>query len=120
MDDAVVSLIEKSLVLERAGEHGRRDSEHNIGIKSPAGQHRRLGSFLWAEVGISSVMWRTTTRVSVAGDGTPANGDSYQPRISGDGRFVTLSSWASNLVSSDSSGARDIFVRGQTSPIPTP
>ncbi|HVF36102.1 MAG TPA: hypothetical protein VND91_12340, partial [Candidatus Saccharimonadia bacterium] len=40
---------------------------------------------------------RVTTRVSVDTFGTPANGDSFSPRISGDGRFVVFESTASNL-----------------------
>jgi Tol biopolymer transport system component len=52
-----------------------------------------------------------TTRVSVANDGSQANGDSFAPAISGDGRYVAFSSSASNLVAGDQNGANDIFVR---------
>jgi len=52
-----------------------------------------------------------TTRVSVASDGSQANGDSFAPAISGDGRYVAFSSSASNLVAGDQNGANDIFVR---------
>ena len=52
-----------------------------------------------------------TTRVSVASAGTEANGDSFEPAISADGRFVTFSSAATNLVSADSNDANDVFVR---------
>lgn len=38
-------------------------------------------------------------RISVATDGTPSNGPSYQPLISGDGRFVIFDSYATNLIS---------------------
>jgi Tol biopolymer transport system component len=51
-----------------------------------------------------------TERISVAGNGTQANLDSYDPVISGDGRYVAFQSFASNLVAGDNSG-RDIFVR---------
>src|SRR5689334_6828652 len=54
---------------------------------------------------------RQTTRVSVAGDGSQANGDSFAPAISGDGRYVVFSSAASNLVPRDNNNADDIFVR---------
>lgn len=40
-----------------------------------------------------------------------ANGDSFYPTISADGRFVAFSSSASTLVERDSNGNRDIFVR---------
>ena len=52
-----------------------------------------------------------TTRVSVANDGSQANGDSFAPAISGDGRYVVFSSSASNLVPGDTKNANDIFVR---------
>jgi tricorn protease-like protein len=52
----------------------------------------------------------TTVRVSKATDGTQANDDSYQPSISPDGRFVAFQSYATNLVSGDTNGFRDIFV----------
>lgn len=52
-----------------------------------------------------------TTRVSVASDGTQANGGSTWPQISADGRYVTFESEANNLVSGDTNGKPDIFVR---------
>ena len=52
-----------------------------------------------------------TTRVSVASDGTQANGHSYDPSISADGRYVAFRSGADNLVSGDTNGRYDIFVR---------
>jgi len=52
----------------------------------------------------------TTTRVSVASDGTEANNYSEYPSISADGRYVAFASEASNLVSGDTNGYRDIFV----------
>jgi Tol biopolymer transport system component len=59
-----------------------------------------------------------TTRVSVASDGTQANGHSFNPSISADGRYVAFESEATNLVSGDTNDHRDIFVHdrqtGQT------
>jgi Tol biopolymer transport system component len=52
----------------------------------------------------------TTTRVSVASDGTQVNSDSYRPSISADGRYVAFTSYASNLVSGDTNDTWDIFV----------
>ena len=51
-------------------------------------------------------------RVSVASDGTQANGDTQLlgTWISGDGRFVTFQSSASNLVPNDTNNASDVFV----------
>jgi Tol biopolymer transport system component len=51
-----------------------------------------------------------TTRVSVASDGTQANGNSVAPSISSDGRYVAFVSSASNLVPGDTNGYSDIFV----------
>ncbi|WP_219941248.1 putative Ig domain-containing protein [Iamia sp. SCSIO 61187] len=51
-----------------------------------------------------------TTRVSVASDGTQANSNSSRPAISGDGRYITYGSAASNLVTGDTNGQPDIFV----------
>ncbi len=52
-----------------------------------------------------------TERVSVASDGTQANGDSIYPAISSNGRFVAFSSEASNLVAGDTNNKADIFLR---------
>ena len=52
----------------------------------------------------------STTRVSVASDGTQGDGMSSDPSISPDGRYVTFWSGADNLVSDDTNGKRDIFL----------
>ena len=52
-----------------------------------------------------------TIRVSLADDGSEANGYSYTPSISGDGRFMAFVSDASNLVANDANVVSDIFVR---------
>lgn len=51
-----------------------------------------------------------TQRVSVDATGAEANGESYEPAISADGRFVTFWSSANNLVSGDLNGQTDVFV----------
>ena len=51
-----------------------------------------------------------TTRVSVASDGTQANSSSILPQVSADGRYVTFTSFANNLVAGDSNRAWDVFV----------
>jgi hypothetical protein len=51
-----------------------------------------------------------TERVSVDSAGVGGNFRSYASSISADGRFVTLDSYATNLVSGDTNGASDIFV----------
>ena len=53
-----------------------------------------------------------TTRASAGSGGEQANGASYEPSISADGRFVAFSSEASNLVAGDTNGcARDELPR---------
>lgn len=52
-----------------------------------------------------------TTRASLGIGGADSNGLSTQPSISNDGRFVSFSSIATNLVISDTNGMRDVFVR---------
>ncbi len=57
----------------------------------------------------------TTERASVASDGTQGNGESVTPSISGDGRYVTFTAVASNLVPNDSNNDRDVFVHDRLS-----
>ena len=56
----------------------------------------------------------TTTRVSIATDGTQANDESFSPAISSSGRFVAFRSDATNLVVNDTNSKSDIFVRDRT------
>jgi Tol biopolymer transport system component len=52
----------------------------------------------------------TIQRVSVSSAGDQADGQSFEPSISGDGRYVAFGSDATNLVPGDTNGASDIFV----------
>jgi Tol biopolymer transport system component len=54
---------------------------------------------------------QVTQRVSVGPGGQQANGNSFEPAISADGRLVAFSSGASNLVPGDTNGTSDVFVR---------
>jgi len=51
-----------------------------------------------------------TTRVSVDSDGTQGDSSSCCPSISADGRFVAFSSYATNLVVSDTNWSEDVFI----------
>ena len=51
-----------------------------------------------------------TIRVSVASDGTEANGASNTPSISADGHAVAFESVANNLVISDTNGFSDVYL----------
>lgn len=60
-----------------------------------------------------------TTRVSVSSSGVQGDKDSCSPSVSADGRFIAFNSDATNLVTGDTNGYGDVFVRdlqiGQTS-----
>ena len=51
-----------------------------------------------------------TVVISLAGDGTPGNGNASYPAISSGGSAIAFDSLASNLVSGDSNGLADTFV----------
>ncbi|HEY8112624.1 MAG TPA: hypothetical protein VII16_07120, partial [Actinomycetes bacterium] len=53
----------------------------------------------------------TTHRVSLTSGSRQANGLSFDPNISGNGRYVAFISEASNLVPGDTNGLVDVFVR---------
>lgn len=57
---------------------------------------------------------RTTTRVSVATGGGQSDGLSSPPSFSADGRYVVITSDATNLVAGDSNGQTDVFVHDRT------
>jgi Tol biopolymer transport system component len=52
----------------------------------------------------------SSSRVSVASDGGQGNSHSDSPSISGDGRYVAFTSYASNLVPDDTNEVQDVFV----------
>ncbi len=54
---------------------------------------------------------RTTTRVSVAGSATQSNGGGELPSLDAEGRFIAFTSSSTNLVSGDTNGKPDVFVR---------
>ncbi|MEG9224544.1 S-layer homology domain-containing protein [Aeromicrobium sp. Sec7.5] len=60
--------------------------------------------FLWGRAGAS------TTLVSASPTGAPANGTSLGGSVSADGRYVSFSSDASNLVVGDIGGQADVFL----------
>ncbi len=61
--------------------------------------------FLW------NLDTKTTQRVNLAYNGFQANEDSYNPKISNNGRYVVFESYADNLVSGDTNYTKDIFIR---------
>jgi Tol biopolymer transport system component len=65
----------------------------------------------FSDVFVRDRLTGTTERVSVGPGGTEGNNPSGLPWISADGRYVAFESNASNLVSGDTNGFTDIFVR---------
>jgi archaellum component FlaF (FlaF/FlaG flagellin family) len=55
-----------------------------------------------------------TTRASLGFNGRQANDASVDTSISGDGRFVAFSSYATNLVRADTTRIEDVFVRDRS------
>ena len=62
-------------------------------------------------VGALGMCTPATMRVSIAADGSQANGQSADGFISGNGRLVVFESAATNLVGGDTNGVFDVFVR---------
>jgi Tol biopolymer transport system component len=56
----------------------------------------------------------TTIRVSLGLGGVPATDQSWEPSTSANGRYVAFTSWATNLVPSDTNNLPDIFLRDTT------
>jgi Tol biopolymer transport system component len=63
------------------------------------------------DVFVRNLVQNRTARVSVATDGSAADGASTFPSISGNGRFVAFTSLARTLLSQDANEAADVFVR---------
>jgi len=59
-------------------------------------------------------------RITVAPDGSPPNGPSVNGGMDWDGAHVVFASKASNLVTGDSNGAYDLFVRETCNAVTTP
>jgi hypothetical protein len=63
------------------------------------------------DVFVRDTMKLKSERISVPADGGWADGPSYRPAISANGRFVAFDSYATNMVADDQSGGFDVFVR---------
>ena len=63
-------------------------------------------SFVW----VSPLYAQGTTRVSAAPGGADGEGESLNPSVSRNGRFVAFDSDADNLVNGDSNGFSDVFL----------
>ncbi|TAK72940.1 MAG: hypothetical protein EPO22_00160 [Dehalococcoidia bacterium] len=68
-----------------------------------------------SDIFVRDLAMGTTERVSVDSAGGQADGDSMEPSISPDGRFVAFTSSAANLVFADTNEASDVFVHDRLS-----
>lgn len=66
------------------------------------------------DVFLRDLSTNTTTRVSVASDGTQGDDQSNSGSLSDDGTIVTFSSYATTIVPNDTNGKSDVFVRDLT------
>jgi Tol biopolymer transport system component len=64
-----------------------------------------------ADVFVHDLVGRTTERVSVSTAGEEADGESFGPSLSADGRYVAFTSPATKLIAGDANGVSDVFVR---------
>ena len=62
------------------------------------------------DIFVADIAHSTVSRVSVANGGGESNNYSVNPSISGDGRFVTFRSGATNLGPADNNGSEDIYL----------
>jgi Tol biopolymer transport system component len=66
---------------------------------------------LFSDVFVHDLQTGQTTLASVASSGEIGNGNSFAPSLSSDGRYVVFESDATNLVSNDTNGTTDVFIR---------
>ncbi len=64
-----------------------------------------------ADAFVFDVASGTSDRFSTSGGGRRPSGDFVNPTVAGDGRFVTFETSASTLVSNDTNGTTDIYLR---------
>ena len=64
---------------------------------------------------VAAVQLPVTTRISVGPAGRQGDGFSDVPAMSADGTSVAFGSYAANLVSGDTNGTGDVFVRDRRS-----
>jgi Tol biopolymer transport system component len=63
------------------------------------------------DIFVRNLQANSTVRASVASSGAQGDGDSRNPSISADGRFVAFESLATNLAAGDGNAEDDLFVR---------
>jgi len=64
-----------------------------------------------ADVFVRDLLTRSVQRISVSSANEQGDGESLQPSVSSDGRYVVFTTYATNLVPGDSNNASDVVVR---------
>ncbi len=91
-----------------------------LGTSGRAGRNRNGWTRLFGSLAVVATLTSLTgshaghsgtSRVSLSSTGAEANGTSSSGRTSADGRYVAFQSQASDLVSDDTNGFEDVFVR---------
>jgi Tol biopolymer transport system component len=107
---------------ERASEAGQQEGNHDSWASAVSADGRYVAFVSSADNLVANdsngardvfVFDRLTDgieRVSLDSAGQESNGDSLNPAISADGRYVAFESGASNLVAGDNNSAADIFI----------
>ena len=85
-----------------------------VAFASPATNLVPDDSNLTYDIFVQNTTTGAIERVSVSSLGAEADGSSYYPAISSDGRYVAFYSSATNLVAGDANGTDDIFVYDRT------
>ncbi|HUL51573.1 MAG TPA: hypothetical protein VLU94_03200 [Candidatus Nitrosotalea sp.] len=63
------------------------------------------------DVFVRDLLLKTNILVSIDTNGVSASGPSFQPAISGNGRFVAFTSWATSLTDGDTNNFQDVYIR---------
>ena len=74
------------------------------------------GGVLQERIYVRNLVPGTTEQVGLSATGTRPNGDCGYASLSSDGRHVAFYSTATNLVSGDTNGFRDVFVQNRPTP----
>lgn len=115
-----VQLYTTSLVSVAAHNPAAGNSSSSGGVISSDGRFVAFHSFAsdfvandtrgYRDVFLRDLQNRTTRRISMANNGTQGNYGSYDPAISDDGRFVSYTTEANNLVAADTNNKPDILL----------
>jgi len=82
---------------------------HFVAFKSAAANLNSIGTNQW-EIYLRDLQAGTTLHVSADANGEPCDGENNRPFVSEDGRYVTYSSRATDLVPVDTNNGQDVFL----------